>query len=103
MCKRHEITAIIYDKKGNVLSIGKNDYHRSHTMQALHAKAVGLHQKIFLHAEIDAIVKCRHLDKAHRILVTRFNAKGEPMLAKPCPICQRAISFTSIKKIDFTV
>lgn len=88
---KQNITAIIYDKKGNVLSIGKNSYVKSHPLQAHYAKRVGLEKKIFLHAEINAIIKCRQPEKAHRMLVIRCMANGEYGCAKPCKICSEAI------------
>jgi deoxycytidylate deaminase len=97
------ITAIIFDKKGRVLSIGKNSYIKTHPRQARYAKAAGLPEKQFLHAEIAAIIKCRSLEKAHRILVTRINKKGKPALAKPCPVCEVAIREAGIKEVDWTI
>lgn len=100
--KHYEITAFIYDKRGNLLSIGKNSYVKTHPMQAMHAKAVGMAEKIFMHAEINAISRCKEISKAYKIVVTRFDSLGQPGLAKPCRICQRAISFTGIKQIVHT-
>jgi len=96
------MTAIIYDKRGNVLSIGKNSYVKSHPYQAKLAKAVGEVHKIFLHAEIDAILKCNNIKKAHRISIFRVNRFNEYGLAKPCKICERALSKTPIKVIEHT-
>lgn len=97
------ITAIIYDKKGRVLSIGRNSYVKTHPLQAHYANKVGYNHKIFLHAEVHAIVRCKELDKAHKIIIFRFGAGGEPRLAKPCEICREAISHTKIKKIEYTI
>lgn len=99
---RRDVTAIIYDKRGKILSIGKNSYIKTHPLQAHHAKRVGLEKQIFLHAEIDAIVKCKNLSKAYRILVIRRSTSGEPLNAKPCKICADAISKTPIQIIDHT-
>lgn len=99
---KHELTAIIYDKKGKVLSIGKNSYIKTHPLQAKHAERVGLPDKQFLHAEIHAIARCKDLSKAHKILVTRFGKSGEPLLAKPCPVCQSAIKAAGIELIEHT-
>jgi deoxycytidylate deaminase len=96
MSIKHEITAIIYDKRGRVLSVGKNSYIKTHTIQARHANAVGLPHKKFLHAEIDAIIKCRAIDKAHKIFISRPTKTGYG-LAKPCPICERAIKMAGIE------
>lgn len=102
MSTKQEITAVIYDRKGRVLSIGKNSYVKTHTLQAKHAEKVGLPDKQFLHAEIHAITKCKDLSKAHRILVTRYGKKGSPLLAKPCPVCQSAIEAAGIKVVEWT-
>lgn len=99
---RFNITAIIYDKRGKVLSVGKNSYIKTHPLQALHACRVGLPDKVFLHAEIHAITKCKNLHKAHKILVTRYDSKGKPKSAKPCAICMSAIKAAGIKFIEHT-
>lgn len=99
---RFEITAIIYDKRGRVLSIGKNSYIKTHPLMKVHGDKVGLPCKTFLHAEVHAIVKCKQLEKAHKILVTRFDANGSPKLAKPCPVCQSAIEAAGIKIVEHT-
>lgn len=102
--KQPNLTAYIFDKRGRVLSIGKNSYVKTHPLQGKHAQKVGNPERIYLHAEIAAIAKCRSLNKAHRILITRFGAGGEPRLARPCEICMSAIKATKkIKVIDYTV
>lgn len=100
--KRFNITAIIYDKRGRILSIGKNSYTKTHPIQAYHSERAGLPHKIFLHAEVHAIVKCRNLEKAHKIVVMRYDANGKPANAKPCIICQDAIKEAGIKVIEHT-
>ena len=95
----YKLTAIIYDKKGRVLSIGENNYIKTHPYQAKLAKAAGLEyqEKVFLHAEVSAIIRCKDLSKAHRILVTRVGKSGKLLLAKPCKICESAIKAAGIK------
>lgn len=97
------ITAVIYDKKGRVLSVGKNSYVKTHPKQAMHANKVGLPEKIFLHAEMDAIIRCRDLSRAHKIIVSRINKKGRYANAKPCPVCQSAIKEASIQNVEWTI
>lgn len=97
-----DITAIIYDKKGRILSIGKNSYVKTHPKQARHACKVGRPDKVFLHAEMDAIIRCKDLSKAYKIFVTRISRKGLYVNAKPCPICEDAISETLIKEVEWT-
>lgn len=100
--KRFNITALIYDKKGRVLSIGKNSYVKTHPLQCNHARKVGLPFKQFLHAEVHAIAKCKKLDQAHRIKVMRFDCEGNPRNAEPCPVCMSAIQAAGIKVIEHT-
>lgn len=102
MSREQNITAIIYDRKGRVLSIGQNSYTKTHTMMAKHAHKVGLPEKLFLHAEVAAIVRCRDLSKAHRIFVSRIGKDGSAILAKPCPVCLSAIEASGIKIIHHT-
>ena len=96
------LTAVITDKRGMVLSVGKNSYSKTHTFQAKHAAKVGLEKKIYIHAEIDSILHCRDLSKAHKISVFRYGANGRPLNAKPCPICMSAIEEAGIKHIEYT-
>lgn len=102
MKKQHAITAIIYDKRGRVLSVGQNSYVKSHTIMARHANKVGLPEKIYLHAEAHSIIKCRNLKKAYKIAVFRYNSQGLPVNAKPCSICMQIIKEANIKNIEWT-
>lgn len=102
MSKEQVMTAIIYDKRGNILSVGTNSYVKTHTRMALLGAQVGLKDKIFLHAEVAAIIRCRDISKAHRIFVSRTMRDGSFGLAKPCPVCARAIELAGIKIIQHT-
>jgi len=102
MKKRFSVSAIIYDKRGRVLSVGQNSYVKTHPLQAEHAKRAGEPNKVFLHAEIHAIVKCRDLTKAHKIAVFRYKEDGSPAEARPCPVCREAIKKSGIKIIEHT-
>ena len=100
--QKQAITAIIYDKRGRVLSIGQNSYIKTHPLQAKYAAQNGNEHAIYLHAEIHAITKCPDLSKAHKIVVTRYDKRGQPALAKPCPICSSAIAATPIQIVEHT-
>ncbi len=102
-CKHHNITAIIYDKRGRVLSIGKNSYIKTHPYQKELACKCGFPDRIFIHAEIQAILKCKNLENAHTIFVSRYSANGKPLNAKPCPICTEAIRLANIKIVKYTI
>jgi len=102
MSKQYNITAIIYDKKDRVLSIGKNSYIKTHPLQAHHANKAGEPHRVFLHAEIHAISRLKDLSKAHSIKIFRFLEDGTPANAKPCSICCSAIRAAGIKIVTHT-
>jgi cytidine deaminase len=93
----HNITAILFDKRGRPLSIGRNSYTKTHPLQAQAAEAAGEPYKVFLHAEIDAIVRCRDMNKAVKMVVMRYNKHGVPMNAAPCNICRRFLQQYSLQ------
>lgn len=99
---KHQITALIYDKKNRLLSIGRNSYVKTHPLQARLARAEGEPSKVFLHAEVAAIVRLRTEAIPHRIAVLRFGRDGTPRTARPCRICQRAIREAGIKVVEHT-
>lgn len=101
MARQHEITAIIYNKRGRVLSIGQNSYSKSHPRQATYAKKAGQPEKQYLHAEIAALVKCR--STPYKIRVERRDYLGNFRLAKPCAICDIAIKESGIKFVEYSV
>lgn len=102
MKKRFSVSAIIYDKRGRILSVGQNSYVKTHPIQAEHAKRAGEPNKVFLHAEVHAIVKCRDLTRAHKIAVFRYKEDGSPAEARPCPVCRQAIKKAGIKVVEHT-
>lgn len=85
------VSAIVRDKRGRVLSVGRNSYTKTHPIQAKAAQEVGEPYKIFLHAEIDALVRLRNPTKAASIHVYRYDKAGNPVKAAPCKICQRVL------------
>lgn len=100
--KRYQITAVIYDKRGRVLSVGNNSYIKTHPLQAHHARKAGEPYKTYLHAEVHAIVKCRDINKAHSMKIFRFLEDGSPALARPCHTCTSAIRAAGINIVTHT-
>lgn len=97
---RFSITALAYDRKGRLLSVGRNSYTKTHPLQAHYAKVSGRREAIYLHAEIAALVKAR--GKVHKVVVTRFNSMGQPVLSRPCPACQLALRDFGVKEVEHT-
>jgi len=83
------------------LAKSTNSYSRTHPVQAKYAAKAGEPYKIYLHAEIAALVKAK--GKGFKIKVERYNTSGEPLLAAPCPICMMAIRAAGIELIEHTV
>ena len=87
----HILTAFAYDKRGRILAVGRNSYTKTHPLMAKAGKAVGKPNTIFLHAEIDALVKVKDWSKIEKLVVVRYTRDGVPALAKPCAVCQRIL------------
>lgn len=55
-----------------------------------------------IHAEMDAVFKCRDLKNAH-IVVVRVMRDGETMgLSKPCDACSRALAKFGVRRVTYT-
>lgn len=100
MSKRHEITALAYNKRGKLLAIGRNSYTRTHPLQGHYGKKSGKPNAVYLHAELHALLKAR--EPVYKLIVLRYNKDGSPALAKPCPACQLAIKDFSVKVVVHT-
>ena len=96
------LTATLYDKRGRKLAVGTNSYTKSHPLQGKFAVEAGKPDAIFLHAEIDALRKCKDWTAIRKIVVERYDTKGNPKLAKPCKVCQYAIEQIGIPEVEYT-
>ena len=98
---RHLITATVRDKRGRVLSVATNQYGKSHPLQRHFAMLCGEDERVYLHAELSALLRCR--DKIpYSIHVERYTKDGHPALAAPCPICRKALAAFGVKHITYT-
>lgn len=98
---RKKVGALLLNKN-KVISQGVNQDTKSHPFQAKLADMVGLSEKIYLHAEISALVKCK--SEVDTIVVARLGGHegNELRNAKPCPICSLAIQQAGIEHIYYT-
>ena len=92
--------ACALDRKGRVLSTRTNDYKSTHPLQKHFAVLVGKPDSVFLHAEIAALVAAKK--EVHTLLIARVDAYGNPVPAKPCSICQKAIEAYGVTNIIHT-
>lgn len=92
---RQRLWAVATDKRGKILAEAGNSFVQSHPLQASYAKRAGREQACFLHAEMAMIVKMLRskVDCARvaNVFIARADKQGNPMLAKPCKICQMAL------------
>lgn len=102
MKQRHVIKAYCYDKRGRLISSAENNYFKSHPLQAHFAKKVGHHHRIYLHAEIAAILKARE-KPIFKIKIERYGKHSTLLPSKPCPICMEAIKTFNIANVEYTV
>ena len=98
---RKKVGAILLNK-GKVVAKGVNQDTKSHPLQAQLAELVGLEEKIYLHAEISALIKCK--SNVDTIVVARLGGhEGDELRnAKPCKICSLALQKAGIKNIYYT-
>ena len=101
MKKKHVVIAKAYDRKGKFISVGFNDYIKSHPMQKLFAQQVGLEVKDKLHAEILCLIRAKE-KQVYRLTVERYDSQGNMVLAKPCCICRKAIETYGVKQVEYT-
>jgi tRNA(Arg) A34 adenosine deaminase TadA len=99
-CKYH-MGAVAISKTGHILSYGFNSYSKTHPLQYKHScLSNDRHGRIYLHAEISAIVKAKK--EIDTLIVTRMLKDNSFAIAKPCPICQSAIREAGIRKVYYT-
>ena len=99
--KKFHLTATTFCSKGRVIAHGTNDYKKSHPLMSNLANKVGTPERIFLHAEVQALLKSK--DKlVDTLIVQRYDSKGEMTLARPCPVCMEALKIYGVNKIKYT-
>lgn len=100
---RKKVGAVLYNSKKRVIATATNNDDKSHPRQAWWAQRVGLDEKIYLHAEMAALIKAR--EDADTIVVVRLGGHDGNSLrqARPCPICEPALRYAGIKHVYYSV
>jgi len=91
--KQHIVAVAV--RKGKVIGVGYNSYSKTHPEQARLARGVGQDERIYLHAEIAALLRCRA--KPDSLYIARVKRTGELGNAAPCPVCSAAINLINPK------
>jgi len=100
--KRYQLFSTCFDRKGNVIGHGVNDYKRSHPLMKKFALEAGeSEEKVFIHAELAAVLSAGR-KSIYKILIQRFDSNGDPVLAKPCPTCQCMLRAFGVKYMQYT-
>lgn len=95
--KKYTILAETYTSSGRRISYAYNNYNKTHPIQSHFAKLANQPARIYLHAEILAIIRAGS-QKIHTIKITNLSGK----LSSPCPVCMKAISAYGIQRIICT-
>ena len=98
---RKKVGALLL-QKNKVITQAVNQDTKTHPLQAKLADLVGLGEKIYLHAEIAALIRSR--SEVDTIVVARLGGHNHDELrnAKPCPICSLALEQAGVKHIYYT-
>lgn len=84
---------ITLNKSGHITAMSFQSNKKSHPLQYHFAKKANKIEKIYLHAEISALIKAP--PDPYAMLVVRVDLNGNLVNSKPCTICQLAISEAS--------
>jgi tRNA(Arg) A34 adenosine deaminase TadA len=89
-------------RKNKVVTTATNLDRKTHPFQAKLAKQVGLDPKIYLHAEIAALIKAK--EEADTMIVARIGGHTQNELRNscPCPICKTALEISNVKRIIYS-
>jgi tRNA(Arg) A34 adenosine deaminase TadA len=98
---KKKIGAILL-RKNKVIVTATNLEKKTHPIQASFARKVGMKEKIYLHAEINALIKAK--EDVDTIVVARIggHSQNELRMSKPCPVCAAALEMSNVKKIIYS-
>ena len=87
--------------------VGRNQL-KTHPLQASFGNRFGKPKSIFLHAEIDCLIKAMRVYPAgantlRAIWVARVSKTNYVRLAKPCNVCMKALLHFGVKDIQWTI
>lgn len=92
------IVALAYDKHGHLISVGRNSYKKTHPIQYKYATSANRGQ-IFLHAEIDALIKAHF--HVHKMVINRIGRTGRLLASQPCSMCLAALMDAGVEELEF--
>lgn len=99
---KQNVIALAYNKRGHLLAVGRNSYVKTHPLQARYALKGGNPDRIYLHAEVAALIRASKRGTVHKLVIVRQSEAGNYLCAKPCSGCQAAISDFRVKHVEHT-
>ena len=93
--------ACVLLRKGRIVVRSTNVFGKTHPMQSRLAQQVGQPYRVSLHAELRALLNPKAAS-CDTLVVGRVNRQGELCLARPCPVCQLAISESGIRRVYYS-
>ena len=94
-----KICCIAFNKSGNIIQMNFQKENTTHPKQYFYAKQTKQPYKIFLHAELNVLLKSKN---PYGIFVCRVDSEGNLVNSKPCDICQLALDASKVAKIFYT-
>jgi tRNA(Arg) A34 adenosine deaminase TadA len=97
---KYIVGSIALNEKGKKVAVAFNSYTKTHPRMKELGKKVHKEDKVYLHAEIGALIKAK--GKAKKLVVARLLADNTFAISKPCPICMEAIRQAEIDEVYYT-
>jgi tRNA(Arg) A34 adenosine deaminase TadA len=94
-----QVGAVITDKRGQVIASANNRMTKTHPIQAYYAQRADACEKIYLHAEIAALIRCK--TEPYTVYVGRVLKDGSAGTSRPCEVCQLAIKEAGTRYIVY--
>jgi len=88
-------------RKGRIVVRSTNVWGKTHPVQSRLAEQVGQPYRVSLHAELRALLKPDAVS-CDTLVVGRVNRRGELCMARPCPVCQLAITESNIERVYYS-
>ena len=92
------VGCVLYDKRWNVVGKGYSK-RKTHPLQKSISVKHGNPHKVYLHAELSAILSLRKGSKPHYAVLARLGSSGKLLPIDPCPGCQELLDMYGITLI----
>ncbi len=95
---KYKLAAVIF-KGSKIISVGYNSVKKTHPLIKLLSHR---DDKLYLHAEIHAILRAKECEGADLLVVRIRNDSEEFSMSKPCKMCERFIRRSGIRNVIYS-